>query len=233
MCLVESMLGAEPLATWKNQLGMRFVRIPAGEFEMGSPTTEAGRKSNEALRKTRIKYPFYLGVTEVTQAQWKAIMGSNPSYRKGPSLPVETVTWREAFEFCRRLTAKEGRIYRLPSESEWEWACRAGKKGAFQSEIDKHAWTRENATRLMPVARLAPNAWGLFDMQGNVAEWCSDIYSDRQGKTYRSQRVTKGGSFYHPPFSARPSARLPIESEEGMTIGTAFNGFRVLCENPH
>jgi formylglycine-generating enzyme required for sulfatase activity len=215
----ESMAAAESLPTWTNSLGMRFAEVPAGSFQ------------TETQRKMRIQKPFSLGITEITQAQWQAVMDANPSHHKGRSLPVEMITWDEANEFCRRLSAKDGRTYRLPTEAEWEWACRASQSGSFETEIDQRAWTLANAAKTMPVAQRAPNPWGFFDMQGNVAEWCADVHFDRNAKT-RTQRVVKGGAYCYGRLDARPSARMGIESAKGMAMRTGFVGVRVVCEKP-
>jgi formylglycine-generating enzyme required for sulfatase activity len=170
---------------------MEFVRIPAGSFYMGSPATEEGRDDNEGpVHEVRITKPFYMGKYEVTQAQWKAVMGttvrqqrdkaSMPWHlkREGPEHPIYYVSWEEAVEFCKRL----GRKFRLPTEAEWEYACRAGSQTRFYygddpncSEFGQYAWYEDNSdNKTHPVGQKKPNAWGLYDMYGNVDEWCSD-----------------------------------------------------------
>ena len=109
--------------TWTNTLGMKFACIPAGEFDMGSPETEAGREDNETLHRVKITKPFMMAITIVTQSQWKALMGGNPSHSKGDDLPVEQVNWDDAVLFCKEISEKEGKSYRLPTEAEWEYAC--------------------------------------------------------------------------------------------------------------
>ncbi|MBC8426491.1 SUMF1/EgtB/PvdO family nonheme iron enzyme [bacterium] len=203
-----------------NSLGMKLKLIPAGEFQMGSPESEENRWSDEGPQhRVRITRPFYLGVYEVTQSEYEAVMGSNPSKFKGARLPVETVSWEEAMDFCRKLSATEGVEYRLPTEAEWEYACRAGTTTPFsfgsslngdQANCDgnypygtltKGAYKKQTVT----VGSYAANAFGLYDLHGNVWEWCSDWYDgkyyagspvdDPTGPTGGSRRVCRGGSW--------------------------------------
>jgi formylglycine-generating enzyme required for sulfatase activity len=191
-----------------NSIGMRFVPIPAGTFTMG--------EDHEAHQVT-LTQPFELGVYEVTQEQYEAVMGTNPSHFKGPQNPVEVVSWAEAVEFCRKwsdLPAEKsaGYVYRLPTEAEWEYACRAGTQSIYSfgdsdSELGDYAWYTDNSGGTThPVGGKTPNAWGLYDMHGNVWEWCQDRYgsypsgavTDPTGPSSGSRRVTRGGSwFYH------------------------------------
>ena len=169
-----------------NSIGMKLVLIPAGEFLMGSPESDSDAPDEEKPQhKVRISKPFYLGVTEVTQEQYERVMGENPSRFKGdPQRPVEKVSWEDAVAFCRKLSEKEGRTYRLPTEAEWEYACRAGSQtkwsfGDDDSALKEYAWYLDNAdSTTHPVAQKKPNAWGLYDMHGNVWEWCQDWYGD-------------------------------------------------------
>jgi len=182
-----------------NSVGMSLRRILPGKFVMGSPPGEEGRFENEGPQHgVRITRPFYLGATEVTQGQYERVMGENPSRFQGdPERPVENVSWHNAVEFCRRLTGMEGRQYRLPTEAEWEYACRAGTQTPFfwgdsdaESVIKEHGWYNQNAQEshwtephapeegTQPVGRKRANAWGLYDMTGNVGEWCADRYDD-------------------------------------------------------
>jgi len=167
----------------KNSLGMQFVLIPAGEFTMGS-----GKDFNDVpQRKVKITKSFYLSVCEVTQAEFKQVMGLNPSWYayKGDRRPVECVSWFDAAEFCERLGKKKGKTYRLPTEAEWEYACKAGVEWMAATGpneltgISEFAWTPSNTlTETYPVGTKKPNPWGLYDMLGNVYEWCSDWYND-------------------------------------------------------
>jgi formylglycine-generating enzyme required for sulfatase activity len=192
--------------TCTNTIGMEFVLIPAGEFEMGSPSDEEGRYSDEGpVHHVNIENPFYMGKYEVTQQQWRAIMGNNPSWFTGDdNLPVEQVSWDDVQEFIKKLNEKEGTTkYRLPSEAEWEYACRAGTTtrysfGDSKSELGDYAWYAENSGSRSPkkgdffvydeddwienrwkgkthsVGQKRPNPWGLYDMHGNVWEWVQD-----------------------------------------------------------
>ncbi|NLE55556.1 MAG: formylglycine-generating enzyme family protein [Lentisphaerae bacterium] len=195
-----------------NTVGMRFRLIPAGTFRMGS---EKGVADEKPVHEVEITQPFYLGVTEVTQAQWEAVMGTNPSHFTGANRPVEIVSWEDAVAFCAKLSAKEaGVTYRLPTEAEWEYACRAGSSqeyswhwsDQFEGEvgIDDYAWYGENSSgETHEVGKLKPNRWGLYDMHGNVGEWCQDWYDpysqgkqiDPKGAAGGSNRVVRGGSW--------------------------------------
>ena len=165
--------------TVRNSIGMEFVLIPAGTFQMGSNDGDSDEKPVHTVRLSR---PFYLGKYEVTQAQWEAVMGNNPSQFKGDSnRPVEQVSWDDVQEFIRRLNTKEsGARYRLPTEAEWEYAARAGSTTAYSfgdgvGQLGQYAWYDGNAGNTThPVGQLQPNAWGLYDMHGNVWEWVQD-----------------------------------------------------------
>ena len=201
-----------------NSLGMELVYCPAGEFAMGSPPEEKMRQEEERVHKVRITRGFYLGRTEVTQAQWSSLMEVNRSRDKGDRLPVQNVSWKEASEFCRRLSQREGKSYRLPTEAEWEYACRAGAQGAWEpaDPVQDQAWFADNSDETThPAGTRKPNAWGLLDMLGNVAEWCSDWYapyeaspaSDPGGPAEGTARVVRGGSWRHFRPMLRPAAR--------------------------
>lgn len=173
---------AEPApATFTNTVGMVLARVAPGTFRMGS-----GEDFNDGpVHEVTISRPYFIGAREVTQAQFREVMGSNPSwlsYRRG-AYPVDCVTWFEAAEFCRRLGEREGRSYRLPTEAEWEFACRAGTAGRWYFGEDpgllaEHAWTIEAGADPHPVGEKAPNPLGLYDLYGNVYEWTADWYSD-------------------------------------------------------
>jgi formylglycine-generating enzyme required for sulfatase activity len=202
VALASAAVAAEP-ATFTNSLGMGFVRIPAGSFQMGSGDDEHDALPNEKPRHAvTINRPFYLALHEVTQAQWEAVMGtsaytlsrSNPFYGlpgmaervRRPNNPV-TVSWSDAQAFIERLNQREGGgRYRLPTEAEWEYAARAGTRTAYSFGDDagllsRYAWHGEDfATGSMhPVGQKLPNRWGLYDMHGNVWEWVQDWYADR------------------------------------------------------
>ena len=196
-------------ATFANGAAIELLPVKAGSFLMGSPATELGRFPDEVQHEVEIKNDFWLGKTEVTQLQWDAVMGTKPdvynqAWYHGDALPMENVTWTEANEFCRRLTEQEKNAkripenarFRLPTEAEWEYACRAGSTTAFNNgkdflqkggncpELAEVATFRFNSggkrgrfNRTKQVASRKPNAWGFLDMHGNVAEWCDDNYT--------------------------------------------------------
>jgi formylglycine-generating enzyme required for sulfatase activity len=202
-----------------NSIGMKLVLIPKGKFTMGTPAREEYRRDDETQHRVTISKDYYLGVYEVTQAQYQKVMGKNPSHFQGAIvgnenawLPVENVSWDEAIEFCMKLSdlpeeKAAGRVYRLPTEAEWEYACRAGSKSAYSfgessKSLGDYAWFIENSKRQThPVGEKKANAWGLYDMHGNVWEWCSDWYgdypkgalSDPAGIREGSRRVLRGG----------------------------------------
>jgi formylglycine-generating enzyme required for sulfatase activity len=182
---------------------IEMVRIEAGSFTMGSTN---GFDDKSSPHRVTISRPFYIGKYEVTQAQWRAVMGSNPSSFKGDNLPVEQVSWEDCQEFIRRLNAKTGGGWRLPTEAEWEYACRAGTSGDYAGVLDQMAWYDSNSGRTThPIGQKQPNAWGLYDMHGNVWEWRQDWYdsdfygrspgTDPVGPSSGSTRVLRGGSW--------------------------------------
>ena len=221
----------------RGQAGEIFVRwIPPGSFMMGSPDSEEGRNSDETQHEVVLSQGFFMAETECTQGQWKMVMGSNPSKFKGTELPVEQVSWEEAVEYCRKLTAKqraegllpEGWEWRLPTEAEWEYAARAGTTGARYGELDTIAWHGGNSgSEMHAVKQKTANAWGLHDMMGNVWEWCSDWYEESPSGSVtvpisNSNRVDRGGSWYF-------GARFVRSADRGRFIpGFRFNdlGFR-------
>jgi formylglycine-generating enzyme required for sulfatase activity len=205
-----------------NSLGMRLVWIPPGEFLMGSPTNEEGRYDDEGPRhRVTLTKGFYLGVHEVTQRQWRTVMGDNPSHFKGDDLPVESISWEEAVEFCRKLSTKEGVEYRLPTEAQWEYACRAGTTSRYNfgdSEVSlgEYAWYGGNSDgRTHPVGQKKANAFGLYDMHGNVWEWCQDWFgsyaggpvTDPLGPASGANRVGRGGGWYNNAGGCRSADR--------------------------
>ena len=174
---VGSTLGL-PLA---GNLVIPFAFCPAGFFTMGSPPTENGRGSNENQVRVTITKGFWMAKTELTQAQWRAVMGSDPSSFKGDDLPVESVSWADAQEFIKKVNdsgvSPEGWKMALPTEAQWEYACRAGEAGPYSGgTIDQVAWYLGNSgSKTHAVGTKKPNAWGLYDMHGNVEEWCADL----------------------------------------------------------
>jgi formylglycine-generating enzyme required for sulfatase activity len=194
-----------------NGVTMKLVLIPAGKFTMGSPDSEQGRRDSEGPQhEVIITKPFYMGATEVTQAQYEAVMGKNPSEFKGATNPVENVSWNDAAEFCKKLSEKTRQAVRLPTEAEREYACRAGSKTRFSfgdsdSDLGDYAWVAGNSGgKAHLVGQKKPNAWGLYDMHGNVTEWCADWHgsyssgpsTDPQGAGSGRFRVARGGSWY-------------------------------------
>lgn len=197
--------------TITNSIGMTFKLIRPGSFMMGSPGSEAERHNDEVRHKVTLTKGFYIQSTEVTQEQWTAVMTNNPSKFKGcAKCPVEQVSWNDVQQFIDRLNEKEkGRHYRLPTEAEWEYAARAGTGTAYSfgddsSRLQDYAWYRSNArNKTHPVAGKKPNAWGLYDMHGNVCEWCQDWrghypsgnIEDPWGPSDGSSRVARGGTW--------------------------------------
>jgi formylglycine-generating enzyme required for sulfatase activity len=191
---------------------MKLVLIPAGKFTMGE-----GNDQHEVT----LSKPFYVGVTEVTQAQYQAVMGTNPSNFKGETNPVDQVSWIDATEFCKKLSEKTRQAVRLPTEAEWEYACRAGTATAYSfgdadSALGDYAWYGSNSGNTThPVGQKKPNAWGLYDMHGNVWEWCADWYgsyptgavTDPQGAASGTSRVLRGGSWFYNPSDCRSANR--------------------------
>jgi formylglycine-generating enzyme required for sulfatase activity len=165
-----------PKTVVQNGNGMEFAAIPAGSFQMGSDSYS----DESPVHQVTFASGFYLGRYEVTQAQWQKVMGNNPSPDKscGENCPVEKVSWDDTQEFIKKLNAmNDGYTYRLPSEAEWEYGCRAGTTGKDVGDLDAMAWYGKNSDdKMHPVGKKQPNAWGLYDMQGNVLEWVMDNY---------------------------------------------------------
>jgi formylglycine-generating enzyme required for sulfatase activity len=225
--------------TFANSIGMEFVLIPAGTFMMGSPDSDTEARDDEKpAHRVTISQPFYLGKYPVTQAQWAAVMGNNPSQCKGhPTQPAGGVSWDDALAFLHKLNEREGGgDYCLPTEAQWEYACRAGTETPrYHSDVNAIAWYKENSKkRLQPVGQKLPNAWGLYDMLGNVSEWChdgrrkytADAAIDPMGPTSASAfRVFRGGGWYLHAGDVRAANRNRIRP------GLRFDylGFRCAC----
>ena len=199
---------------------LEMVLVPAGKFKMGSPTTEVGYE-DKTQHKVTLTKTFYMGKYEVTQEQWFEIMGGNPSKEKGRMLPVTNVSWNDCQDFIKKLNAKTNGGYRLPTEAEWEYACRAGTTTAYSfgdNITAKDANYNIGVKILKPVAvgGYKPNAFGLYDMHGNVWEWCEDWYAaypkesviDPNGPAAGKRRVLRGGSFFSDASDVRSSARF-------------------------
>jgi len=206
-----------------NSLEMKFIYIQPGIFMMGSPKDEKGRDSNEIHHQVTLTKGFYMQTTQVTQKQWKALKGNNPSNFNGcEESPVEQVSWDDVQDFIKKLNSKEGSDkYRLPTEAEWEYACRAGSNtiycfGNDKNRLKEYAWYDKNSdNQTHPVGQLNPNDWGLYDMHGNVWEWCSDWFGDYPaspvsepaGPISGKRRVLRGGSWYENEWYCRSASR--------------------------
>ncbi|GHU06259.1 hypothetical protein FACS1894158_12140 [Betaproteobacteria bacterium] len=226
--------------TFTNSIGTEFILIPAGSFTMGADKNSEKANTDETPHRVSISRAFYLGKYPVTQGEWVAVMGSNPSQFKGRSNPVEWVSWDDAQTFIQRLNAKEGtNKYRLPTEAEWEYAARAGTKSAYSfgddaEQLGAYAWYDDNSgSQTHPVGQKKPNPWGLYDMHGNVYEWVNDwndesYYSrspstDPAGPSSGRSRVLRGGSWGDYAWSLRSACRF-----SSMPDGRGgFVGFRL------
>ncbi|HAM10255.1 MAG TPA: formylglycine-generating enzyme family protein [Bacteroidales bacterium] len=278
--LLNSSLLAES-AIFTNKLGMRFVLIPAGNFIMGSPESEEGRQWNETQHKVVISKSFYMGDTEVTQGQWEKLVGFNPSSFSdlGKNYPVDSISWNQCVEFIRVLNDWEKTDkYRLPTEAEWEYACRAGSDGPYffpgdpnkfqktglKAKLSKNdtavintyvVYKANSLSKTQPPDRAKPNPFGLRNMPGNVAEFCSDWYQpdayslypdgvvkDPKGPDSGDEHVVRGGSFQSTADVLRSAARDYTRTEAWLKTdpqmpksiwwySDCFNvGFRVVCE---
>ena len=231
-----------------NSIGMKLVLIPAGQFRMGAGQLD--RITDEhPQHEVRITKLYYLGAHEVTQGEWERVMGSKPwsgeTYvKEGPDYATSYVSWENAQEFCKRLSGKEGTTYRLPTEAEWEYACRAGTKtkygfGDDESLLGEYAWYGDNAGNkageeyVHRVGQKKPNPWGLYDMHGNVLEWCADWYDtysqdrteDPTGPSMGLGRVLRGGSWGLTAWHCRSAHRTIL----GPSYRHGYLGFRVVA----
>jgi formylglycine-generating enzyme required for sulfatase activity len=234
---------------------MKLVYIAPAEFLMGSPENEQDRMDDEFQHSVRLTKGFYLGVTEVTQGQWQAVMDTNRSAFPGDAnRPIDMVSWEHAVAFCQKLSEREGKEYRLPTEAEWEYACRAGTTTRFSfgdqdDALYRYGNCRDGSTtnglqgqdlnnrdgheNTAPVGSYQCNGWGLYDMHGNVWEWCADWYdpkypsgtvADPSGPASGTSRVLRGGSWSRHSFSCRSArryARYP-------SVFDPTTGFRVV-----
>jgi len=241
-----------------NSIGLQLVMLPPGSFLMGSPEAEEGRCENELPQKeVAISRGFYIGIHLVTQRQYERVIGANPSYfhsgsKGSPDHPVEQVSWTDAQTFCERLSNRDeeraaGRLYRLPTEAEWEYACRAGTSspfwwGATASSSRANFFDETPSSGAEPafpgqtssVGQYPPNPWGLFDMHGNVYEWCADWYeepyailghkSELPGPQEGTGRVWRGGSWFNSSHASRAARRLANRP----SFRNFLTGFRVV-----
>ena len=229
-----SLGGRELVLNLGKGVKMKLVRISAGQFTMGG--------DDFRRHPVMLTQPFYIGATEITQAQYEQVTGQNPSYFKGAQLPVDMVSWDDSVEFCKKLSTKSGYAVKLPTEAQWEYACRAGSKAKYcfgddPKLLDEYAWYEDNSDKKMhPAAQKKPNAWGLYDMHGNVCEWCSDWYdekyynsakTDPTGPESGSRRILRGGGWLeHYPRDFYSATR----GRSDPSITNMNNGFRVVVE---
>jgi formylglycine-generating enzyme required for sulfatase activity len=228
-----------------------MIYIPAGSFLMGSEEDDSQAYADERPQhQVTIKEPFYIGKYPITQEQYEAVMENNPSYfKKEGKYPVESVGWHDAQEFCQKLSNLTEKTYRLPSEAEWEYACRAGTQSSYyygndENQLVKYAWYNENSnSQTQPVGQKKPNQWGLYDMLGNVWEWCEDDWhydyngAPNDGKAWidnddRSQseyRIMRGGAWNSDSwnFNSR-NCRCATRNLEDPAWHTNSYGFRVV-----
>ena len=227
-----------------------MVKIPGGSFKMGSPETEKDRRSSESPQHTVNVPSFFMGKFAVTQAQYQRIIAHNPAHFKGEKRPVEQVSWNDAVEFCSKLSKQTGNIYRLPSEAEWEYSCRAGTTALFHfgetitsalanydaSNVYRSEPKGEHRQQTTSVGMFPPNVFGLYAMHGNVLEWCEDHWHDsyqgapNNGSAWLSEnkdadRLLRGGSWYEDPWFCRSAARVSMDAR----FRNYLIGFRVVC----
>ena len=239
--LVAAVTAADP-EPFENAVGMQFVALAPGEFDMGS---DDALLAAAPVHRVRITRPFLLGRTEVTNDQWAVVMGKPPSLGTGGDQPVEQVTWHDADRFCRTLSAlpiekQHRRVYRLPTEAEWEYACRAGSTSRFsfgddEAALGDYAWFDGNSDlQTHPVGRKRPNAWGLYDMHGNVWEWCRDwkaaypaeLVIDPQGPERGSDRVFRGNGWH----GGAAGLQTALRGGSSPTLRSPLVGLRVVLE---
>ena len=239
-----------------NSVGMKLMPVAKGSFQMGSLFREKGYRLAEQRHEVTLTRGYYMGAYEITQAQYLKVMGSNPSYFQGDlveggdssNLPVEMVTWDDAVEFCKRLSAlpeerAAGRVYRLPTEAEWEYACRSGSNAPFGfgglELADDHGWFNSNSKgKSQPIGKKNPNAAGLYDMHGNVMEWCNDwagdypvgTVSDPTGPKEGFSRMIRGGAWLTPAMLGRSGNRAFHFPPSSTRMN--YLGFRVALSAP-
>ncbi|MFM6060667.1 MAG: formylglycine-generating enzyme family protein, partial [Microcystis aeruginosa] len=233
-----------------NGLTLKMVNLPAGKFLMGYPDSDPDAKSYEKPQHQVKLNSFAIGKYPVTQAQYQAVMGKNPSqFQNNPQNPVERVSWNDAQAFCQKLSQITGKTYRLPTEAEWEYACRAGTTTRFYfgddaNQSGNYAWYKGNSQKTThPVGQKKPNAWGLYDMSGNVWEWCEDDWHDnyigapKDGSAWtinndnRSHlKCLRGGSWNS--YKAPDYCRSAIRSRNLPSYDNYSRGFRVACVSP-
>ncbi len=209
--------------TFTNGIGASMIWVAPGSVKGTEHAWTSQSYKNRGERDVTIEEGYYLAATELTQAQWEKVMGNNPSKTKGADLPVEMVSWDEAREFCRRLNQMEhrtkrlpaGYVYTLPTETQWEYACRTGSTADFVGSLDEQAWYRGNAERIShSVGKKQPNAWGFYDMYGNVREWCLNKIENYE------YMAVRGGSWASGPDDCRAGARdWAMSNNRSPTLG--------------
>jgi formylglycine-generating enzyme required for sulfatase activity len=214
---------------------MEMIWCGPGTFMMGSPATEAGRFDDEAIHPVKLTKGFWLGKYEVTQAQWESVTGENRSRFKGPERPVDSVSWDDCQRFIRKANVALGGVARLPTEAEWEYACRAGSGAAIagNGHLGDMAWYDGNSdSQTHPVGKNQANDWGFYDMHGNVLEWCHDWFAktegqavDPKGPPNGSFKVLRGGCWFFYERDCRSAYRLKREP----SIRNCIYGFRLAC----
>jgi formylglycine-generating enzyme required for sulfatase activity len=226
-----------------NRVTLEMVSLPAGQFLMGSPDSDSDASDDEKPPHQVKVNSFAIGKYPVTQAQYEAVMGTNPShFKNNPQNPVENVSWNDAQAFCQKLSQITGKTYRLPTEAEWEYACRAGTTtryyfGDDASQLGDYAWYDGNSQKTThPVGQKRPNAWGLYDMIGNVWEWCEDNWHDnyigapKDGSAWLTNDndypIVRGGCWYNGPDGCRSADRFLNPRRDGLSNSY---GFRVVC----
>jgi formylglycine-generating enzyme required for sulfatase activity len=237
---------------------IEFIQVPAGAFMMGASDFDRAELTSQKhwsrfeeyerpYHSVTLSKPFLLSRCEITQGQWKAVMGKNPSAFKGDDLPVESVSWDDVQQFITKLEEKSKTRYRLPTEAEWEYCCRAGSTNSFGLDrldgivsprnIACQAWFRANSdNRTHPVGQKHPNAWGFYDMQGNVWEWCEDWFAadfydksptlDPVNRETSPERIIRGGSW----FLDWSNIRASVRSGNPPGSRTQYIGFRLACD---
>ena len=221
-----------------NGIRLDMIWIPAGTFLMGSPKSEKGRKDDEGPQAEVSLEGYWIGKYEVTQAQYKAVIGTNPSFFTGDNQPVESVSWNDTMKFCRKLSEKTGKHYILPTEAQWEYSCRAGTTTPYSfgddaKQLGDYAWWSDNSPlSAHPVGQKKPNAWGLYDMHGNIDEWCLSSYmpypySETDGRNSlvdaSGLRVLHGGSWMSSaPDIFRCAYRFTALPPEGRLLSIGF-----------
>lgn len=227
--------GSQPLEAVTNSIGMPLLVIPAGKFRMGS---NRGGENERPIHEVTISQPYGLGVTEVTEAQYTTVMGKDPSLTN-PANAINSLSWNQANEFCQRLSMlpeekSAGRVYRLPTEAEWEYACRAGTETAYSfgddpTQVTAHAWYNRNSGQdTHPPRQKPPNPWGFSDMHGNAWEWCHNwLYdyddsptTDPVGPSTGKLHVLRGGGWFH----REPDCRSASRFTEDPNSPTKFTG---------